>query len=132
MIIHSIEMENFIPSNWEMKPFDLKLINNLTRKHPYQQTMFLVYKYYYSYVDEFEGDVIDEINYFEILDNYYRYGITFQEKYELYPENVLYVKKYFDETPPLRCIIDNNYNLKQLLFNDVKKIKLNDIDNLNK
>ena len=89
----------------------------------------MVYKYYCSFVDEFPGDILNEVDYFEILDNYYRYGITFQKKYELYPENVLCVKEDFDETPPFRYLIDNSYNLKQLLFNDVKRIRINDLDN---
>ena len=40
MIIHSIEMEEFIPLNWEIKPFDLKKINDISRNHPYQKIMF--------------------------------------------------------------------------------------------
>ena len=129
-MIHCDEMNKLIiPSNWDIKPFDLKKINNISRNHPYQQTMFLVYKYYCSYVDDFPGDILNEVDCFELLDYYYRYGITFQKKYELYPENVLYVKEDFDVTPPFRYIIGNNYNLKQLLYNDVKKIQLNDLDN---
>ena len=129
MIIHSIEMDEFIPSEWKLKPYDLKMINDLARNHPYQETMFLVYKYYCSYVDEFPGDILNEVDYFEILDNYYRDGITFQKKYDLYRENVLCVKEDFDETPPFRYLIDNSYNLKQLLFNDVIRIRINDLDN---
>ena len=122
-------MEKFIPSDWKFKPFDLKLINNLARNHPYQKIMFLVYKYYCSYVDRIPGDILNGVAYFEILDNYYRYGITFQKEYELYPENVLYVYEDFNENPPFIHIVDNNYDLKQLLFNDVKRIKINDLDN---
>ena len=129
MIICSPEMDKFKPSNWEIKPFDLKEINDITRNQPYHVTMFWVFKYYCSYEDEFEGDVLDGIDYFEILDNCYRYGITFQKKYDLYPENILCVKEDFNFTPPFIYIVDNRYNLKQLLFNDVKKIKLNAIDN---
>ena len=55
------------------------MINDLARNHPYQKTMFLVYKYYRSYVDEFQGDLLKEIDYFELLDRYYRYGITFED-----------------------------------------------------
>ena len=128
MIIHSIEMEEFIPLNWEIKPFDLKKINDISRNHPYQKIMFWVYKYYCSYVDEFEGDILYEIDYFKLLDRYYRYGITFED-YILNPEKVLYVKEWLDVTPLLRYLIDNRYNLKQLLFNDVKRIKINDLDN---
>ena len=129
MIIHSLEMEEFIPLNLELKPYDLKMINDLSRNHPYQKIMFIVIKCYMSYHDEYPGDVLDEIDYFELLDSYYRYGITFHKKYDLYPEDVLYVKEDFDETPPFRYLVGNNYNLKQLLFNDVKIIRLNDIDN---
>ena len=129
MMVHCDEMDELIvPLNWEPKPYDLKMINDLTRNHPYQKIMFLVYKYYCSYVDEFPGDILHEIDYFKLLDRYYRYGITFED-FDLYPENVLCVKEDFDETPPFRYLIDNRYNLKQLLFNDVKRIKINDLDN---
>ena len=127
MIILSNELDKFIPLNWELKPFDLKLINNLARNHPFQITMFWVYKYYCSYVDEYEGDILYEIDYFELLDRYYRYGITFEDN-NLYPETVLCVKENFDETPPFRYLVNNRYDLKTLLFNDVKKIKINDLD----
>ena len=90
--------------------------------------MFLVYKYYSSYDDEDEGDILYEIDYFKLLDSYYRYGIVFEDD-EIYPENVLCVKEDFDKTPPFIYIVRNNCNLKQLLFNDVKKITLNDLDN---
>ena len=148
-------MDKFIiPLNWEIKPFDLKLINSLVRDHPYQATMFLVYKYYCSYIDEIGGDILNDIDYFKLLDRYYRYGITFEDgdcypekrllyekrkkrspfdiriRFEddnIYPE-LLYVKEDFDETPPFRYIIRNIYNLKQLLYNDVKRINLNDLD----
>ena len=86
MIICCPEMDKLIiNSNWELKPFDLKLINNLLRNHPYQKIMYWVYKYYYSYDDGFEGDILDEIDYFNLLDRYYRYGITFEDD-DLYPE----------------------------------------------
>ena len=37
MNIYSIEMDKFIPSNYELRPFDLKMINDLARNHPYQK-----------------------------------------------------------------------------------------------
>ena len=141
MIIHSIEMDKFIPSNWKLKPFDLKLINNLERNHPFQKTMFITYNYYPNYqtggddedgVDYYgtglENDVVEDVDYFELLDNFYRYGITFQKKYEIYPENVLCVKSYYDKDEPFHYIIDNGYDLKNRIFNDVKTINLNDCD----
>ena len=99
MIIYDIEMDKFIPLKWELEPFDLKKINDISRNHPYQQTMFLVCNYYCSYDDEVEGDILYEIDYFKLLDRYYRYGITFDNG-DLYPENVLCVNEDFDETPP--------------------------------
>ena len=39
MILYSIEMDKFIPSEWKLQPFDLKSINNLERNHPFQKTM---------------------------------------------------------------------------------------------
>ena len=47
--------------------------------------MFLVYKYYASYDDEVEGEILYEIDYFQLLDRYHRYGITFEDS-DLYPE----------------------------------------------
>ena len=138
MILVSPELDEFNPSNWELKPFDLKMKNDLARNHPYQRTMFLVYKYYASYDDEVEGEILYEIDYFQLLDRYYRYGITFEDS-DLYPEeffgfgvpfnNKLYVYEDFIKNYQFRYILKNRYDLKQLLFNDVKTINLDDADN---
>ena len=138
MILVSPELDEFNPSNWELKPFDLKMKNDLARNHPYQRTMFLVYKYYASYDDEVEGEILFEIDYFQLLDRYYRYGITFEDS-DLYPEeffgfgvpfnNKLYVYEDFIKNYQFRYILKNRYDLKQLLFNDVKTINLDDADN---
>ena len=69
MMVHCDEMnELIVPLNWKLKHYDFKMINDLTRNHPYQKIMFLVYKYYCSYVDEFPGDILYEIDYFKLLD----------------------------------------------------------------
>ena len=109
-----------------------------------------MFKYYGSYDDELEDDILYEIDYFQLLDRYYRYGITFEdsdlypkkrimyekdnfksgvnfEDFTIYPE-LLYVYENFDETPPFRHIVRNRYDLRQLLYNDVKKINLDDVD----
>ena len=137
MILGCAELDEFNPSNWELKPFDLKMKNDLARNHPYQRTMYWVYKYYTSY-DEVEGDILYEIDYFQILDRYYRYGITFEDS-DLYPEeffglglpfnNKLYVYEDFIRNCYLCYVLKNRYDLKQLLFNDVKTINLDDVDN---
>ena len=62
--------------------------------------MFITYKYYNNYqtggdnedgVDYYgtglENDVVKDVEYFKILDNFYRYGITFEDD-EIYPVNV--------------------------------------------
>ena len=78
MIISSPELVRFkINSHWEIKPFDLKLINTLRRNYPYQKIIYYLNDYYNFYDDdEYEGDLIDEIDYFKLLDRYYRFGIT--------------------------------------------------------
>ena len=94
---------------------------------------------------------MDEIDYFKLLDRYYRYGITFQD-HNLYPKKrILYEKEKFDEfefgikfendvillellyvvyeeSCKSLFLLENNYNLRQLLLNDVKRINLKDLD----
>ena len=55
--------------------------------------------------------------------------LLFKKNINFILKTVLYVKEDFDETPPFRYLIDNRDNLKQLLYNDVEKIKLNHLDN---
>ena len=139
MIIGS-ELDKFIPSTWELEPFDLKLTNILSRNHPFQKTMFITYKYYDNYqtggdnedgVDYYgtglENDVVKDVEYFKILDNFYRYGITFEDD-EIYPVNVLCVNSSWDKNDPFLYIIRNHYNLKTRIYNDVKTINLNGCD----
>ena len=75
---------------------------------------------------------------FFLLDRYYRYGITFEnsdihyEKFSIFKnpfKKKLYVFEDLEEDPPFRYIIRNRYNFKQLAFNDVKSINLDDVDN---
>ena len=141
-----------IPSKWEIKPFDLKFTNNLSLNHPYQRAMIWVYKDYDFYVDEIEGDILDDIDYFGLLDRYYRYGITFEDQHifprdrKLYEEEdeeglfgiklkdgkkiepeLLFVFEDLD-FPPFRNIVRNCYSLKQIIYNNMKKIDLDDVD----
>lgn len=88
MIVFHPEMnELIIKSNREIKPFDLKLINDIKRNHPFQKIMTWVFEFYNFYNDELEDDILYEIDYFKLLDRYYRYGISFEDNYnELYPK----------------------------------------------
>ena len=73
MIVFHPEMnELIIKSNREIKPFDLKLINDIKRNHPFQKIMTWVFKFYNFYNDELEDDILYEIDYFKLLDRYYR------------------------------------------------------------
>lgn len=50
------------------------------------------------------------------------------EDFEIYPKNVFCVKSCYDEDEPFHYIIDNHYDLKTRIYNDVKTINLNDWD----
>ena len=65
--------------------------------------------------------------YFKMFDDYNRYGIAFQRKYELFPDNKLGVleDKEFGKTD---YYLVNDYEKKVLLFNKVKTIDLNEHD----
>ena len=117
--------------NYKLEPF--KSIKLLFRNLPYKKLMFVTYKYYDNYqtdddhiVDVTEGyndDVVKHIEYFKTLDNFYRYGVTFEEN-DIYPENILCV----DETDSDYYIIRNRYDKYELYGNEVKTIKLSDYD----
>ena len=123
MIVCSDELTDFRPKNWELKPFNLKYINDISMIYPYQKNIFILYKYYG--LDDIE--LLD--SYFELLDRYYRRGIGFMDD-EIYFGNSLCVKKYPYFGVTYRYLVDNGfrYELKVLLFNNVKRIRLRDID----
>ena len=135
-------MENFKPESWELKPFDLTKINKIVDIHPFQYIMNKLYVYYPffdyegNFMDEYghildenpdEGELIFGCKYFEILDNYYRYGIGFDPIFNLQDENKLYIKSYYHKDLKDRYYIRDK-QLWELPFNVVKVIKLEDID----
>ena len=131
MIICSPEMDKFIlPPDFKLKPFDLKLINTLALNHPFQNTVLMLWKYSPDFTENeiYDDDEYFEKDYFFLLDRYYRYGITFEDE-EIYYEKKLYVYEDLEENPSFRYVIRNRYNFKQLAFNDVKSINLDDVDN---
>ena len=98
MILGSPELNEFVVEPWmEIKPFDSKLIKEIFIDHPYKILLRILYKYYPSYSSckgndanpDYDGyeDVTDL--YFKMLDDYNRYRIAFQRKYELFPDNKL-------------------------------------------
>ena len=137
MIIISPELDKFVVEPWmELKPFDSKLIKEIFPDHPFKILLRILYKYYPSYSSgkgndanpNYVGyeDVIDL--YFKMLDDYNRYGIAFQRKYELFPDNKLGVFEYKDFGKPVYHLVNNHYDKKVLLFNNVKTIDLSKHD----
>ena len=137
MITGSPELDNFVVEPWmKLEPFDPKLIKKLLRDHPYKILLKILYDYYPSYSSSKINDTNlnsdsnkDVTNlYFKMLDDYTRYGIAFQRKYDLLPGNKLGVIKSKDGRKTIYYIVDNHYDKKTLLFNNVKTIDLNEHD----
>ena len=123
---------------WVPKPFDLNLINNFVKNHPFLEIMWITYKYYPNYqegghdengIDYYGGleslDVVEDVNYSKMIDNFYRYGLTFQDKYDILPGNILHLYPYYDEDKPY------HYNLIKIKLNecDTGEITLSEIEN---
>ena len=134
MIISSYELKNYyIPPDFKFELFDLKN-KILFRNHPYQHLIFILYKYCYGDFipdpendEEYDDDDYDELfkKHFKLLDRYYRYGITFEDD-EIYDKNKLYLcKSDYEEYP---SIIRNRYIYRQLVYNNVKLIKIDELD----
>ena len=64
MILSSPELTKFVPLKWELNSLDLKLIDTIFRRHPFQYLIFILYKYSgdFLYNEEYDND-----NYFKIL-----------------------------------------------------------------
>ena len=138
MILGSSELDKFIVEPWmKLEPFDPKLIKKIQPDHPYKILLWIFYKYNPSYNDWKENDANPDYDgyndnvvdfYFRMLDDYNRYGIAFERKYNLFPGNKLGV--FEDENFGKRKyhLVDNHYDKKTLLFNKVKTIDLNEHD----
>lgn len=129
--------------NLKLKPFDLKLISNLEINHPFQKIMLIIYNYYQNYqtggddedgvendwIVELNNDVLKDVDYFKILDNFYRDGIGFDNE-NIFPGNILCVTdSHLDnETEPSLHIIEHYYDSETLIKYDVKTINISDCD----
>ena len=124
-----------------LKPFDLKSLDKLSRRHPYYETMFIIYKYYIhltipdvnNYGDDDAVGGVDEENmfYFKKLDRFYRYGFCFND-YDIFPGNIIGVRLNYCDDPSLNIVIKNSYNLKTLMVNlndcDRGELKLSEVE----
>ena len=136
MITNGPEFDKFVVEpGMEIEPFDPKLTKEILFNHPYKILIHYLEKHCpgFSY---WEDEDINDF-YFEMLDDYNRYGVSFKRKNNLFPDNNLYViendnskkSKYelcFDSKYNL--LFNNHYDKKTLLFNKVKKIDLNEYD----
>ena len=138
MILGSPELNEFLVKPWmELEPFDPKLIKKISRNHPYKILLRILYKYYPSYstgegndadpkYDGYDDNIVDF--YFGMLDDYKRYGIAFERKSELFPDNKLGVLKDVFSGKITYYLVRNHYDKKILLFNNVKTFDLNKHD----
>ena len=137
MILGSPELNKFVFKPWmELKPFNPKLIKEIVPNHPYKILLRILYKYSPSYSSGEGNDAIPGVDgdedvtdfYFKMLDDYNRYGIAFDNNFELLPDNKLGVNKDEKFGKPVYYLIRNWYDKKILLFNNVKTIGLNEHD----
>ena len=95
-----------------------------------------LYKYYPSYSSCEGNDANPDYNgyedvtdlYFKMSDDYNRYGIAFERKSKIFPDNKLGVFEDIDFGKHEYHLVDNSYDKKVLLFNNVKTIDLNKHD----
>ena len=138
MIAASPELDKFIiEPGMKLEPFDENLIKKIKPNHPYKILLWIFYKYNPSYssgkgndanpnYDGYDDDIVDF--YFGMLDDYNRYGIAFERKHELFPDNKLGVIEYEEFKKREYYLVNNRYDKKTLLFNKVKTIDLNKHD----
>ena len=136
MITDGPEFDNFeVKPGMELESFDMKQKDEIFLNHPFKILMLYLGKHppYYS---RWNGiDLCDF--YFEMLDDYNRYGISFRRKDHICGfDNCLYVvendnsKKVYEIhfKSKYKLISINHFNLKILLFNKVKKINLDELN----
>ena len=136
MILDSPKLDKFIVEpGMELESFDMKQSEEIFLNHPFKILMFYLGKHPPGY-SRWDGiDLCDF--YFEMLDDYNRFGISFKRENNLFPDNSLYVEENdnskkkeweYHFKSKYHLLINNNYDKKTLLFNKVKKIDLNKYD----
>ena len=136
MITHGPEFDNFkVEPGMELESFDMKQAEEIFLNHPFKILMYFLVKHPPG-CSRWDGIDLSDF-YFEMLDDYNRYGISFRREDNLFPDNCLYVVEN-DNSKKEKCelhfkskyvlLFNNNYDKKTLLFNKVKKINLNDYD----
>ena len=138
MILGSPELDKFIVKpSMKLEPFDPKLIKKIQPNHPYKLFLWILYKYYPSYngwndndakpvSDGYDDNVVDF--YFRFLDDYNRYGVTFDRDWNILPNGKLGVLEEEDFGEKIYSLIKNYYKRKAMLFNKIKTIDLKKLD----
>ena len=92
MITTGPELDKFVVEPWmEIEPFHPKLIKEIFLNHPYKILLHHLNKHPPNYSKWEDKDINDF--YFQMLDDYNRYGISFDRRLSLFPDNNLYVIK---------------------------------------
>ena len=138
MILGSRELDDFIVEpSIKLEPFDPKLIKKIQPNHPYKLFLWILYKYNPSYngwndndakpdSQGYDDNVVDF--YFRLLDDYYRYGVTFDRDWNILPDDKLGVLEEEDFGKKVYSLIVNYYKRKTMLFNKIKTIDLKELD----
>ena len=136
MITSGPEFDNFeVKPGLKLESFDMKQKDEIFLNHPFKILMLYLGKHppYYS-----RWDGIDLCDfYFEMLDDYNKYGISFRRKDNICGfDNCLYVVENDNSKKDheirfkskYNIISVNHFDLKTLLFNKVKKINLDELN----
>ena len=138
MILGNRELDEFIVDpSMKLEPFDPKLIKKIQPNHPYKLLLWILYKYNPSYngwndndakpgYDGYDDNVVDF--YFSLLDDYNRYGVTFDRDWNILPDGKLGVLEEEDFGKKIYSLIKNYYKRKAMLFNKIKTIDLKELD----
>ena len=138
MILGSPELDKFIVDpSMKLEPFNPKLIKKIQPNHPYKLFLFFLYKYYPSYSCSSKKNDADPNQqgyedvtdfYFRLLDDYYRYGVTFDREWNILKNGKLGVLEEEDFGKKIYSLIKNYYKRKAMLFNKIKTIDLKELD----
>ena len=138
MILGSRELDEFIVDpSMKLEPFNQKLIKKIQPNHPYKLLLWILYKYNLSYngwndndakpgYDGYDDNVVDF--YFSLLDDYNRYGVTFDRNWNILPDGKLGVLEEENFEKKIYSLIVNYYKKKTMLFNKIKTIDLKELD----
>ena len=136
MITDGPEFDNFeVKPGMELESFDMKLTKEIFLNHPFKILLHYLEKHPPNY-SRWKNEDINDF-YFKMLDDFSRYGVSFKDENNLFPDNNLYVIENDNSKKPKYelhfvskyvLLFNNNYDKKTLLFNKAKKIDLNEYD----